>query len=74
MVSDLAMPGTDGYELIRTVRRLEREGGGRRVRAIALTAYAGPETRERALAAGFELHATKPVSPEILVDLVTKLT
>ena len=73
LVSDLAMPGTDGYELIRTVRRLERQRGGQRVRAIALTAYAGPETRERALAAGFELHATKPLDPETLVELITKL-
>jgi PAS domain S-box-containing protein len=74
LVSDLAMPGTDGYDLIRTVRTAERQRGGPRIRAIALTAYAGAESRERALAAGFELHATKPLSPETLVDLITKLT
>ena len=72
LVSDLAMPGADGYDLIRAVRSGDtRQPGG--VRAVALTAYTGHEVRERAIAAGFAAHATKPLDPEDLVDLIAKL-
>ena len=69
LVSDLAMPGADGYALIEAVRATQ----GAAIPALALTAYAGQEVRERALAAGFTAHATKPVNPEDLVELIRKL-
>ena len=68
VVSDLAMPGADGYDLIAAVR-----ARGRAVPAVALTAYAGAEVRERAIAAGFSAHATKPLDPDDLVALIAKL-
>jgi signal transduction histidine kinase len=69
MVSDLAMPGADGYELIAAVRAAR----GAAIPAVALTAYAGREVRERAIAAGFVAHATKPLDPDDLVDLIARL-
>jgi signal transduction histidine kinase/ActR/RegA family two-component response regulator len=72
LVSDIGMPGSDGYDLITRVRTLEREHGGR-IPAIALTAYASDEDRERALAAGFSLHMPKPVSPGALARAVAEL-
>ena len=71
LVSDLAMPGADGYDLIRAVRA----GGTARpaIPAVALTAYTSHDVRERAIAAGFAAHATKPLNPEDLVELIAKL-
>ena len=69
LVSDLAMPGIDGYELIAAVRAAR----GAAIPAVALTAYAGREVRERAIAAGFAAHATKPLNPDDLVDLIARL-
>ena len=70
LLSDIAMPGTDGYALIgQALTRLR----GSRVAAAALTAYAGAEDRRRALAAGFQTHLTKPVEPAELVAAVAKL-
>ena len=69
LVSDLAMPGADGYDLIRAVRA----GREAPIRAVALTAYTGHEVRERAIAAGFAAHATKPLSPDDLVELIARL-
>jgi signal transduction histidine kinase/integral membrane sensor domain MASE1/CheY-like chemotaxis protein len=69
LVSDLAMPGADGYALIERVRATR----GPALPAVALTAYAGVDVRERALAAGFTAHATKPVNPEDLIELLVKL-
>ncbi|MCA1643726.1 MAG: response regulator [Acidobacteria bacterium] len=59
LVSDIGMPREDGYSLIKKVRK---SGAGSRVPAVALTAYASGEDRERALAAGFQEHLVKPVS------------
>jgi signal transduction histidine kinase len=73
LVSDLAMPGADGYDLIRALRSGDA-GQPAGVRAVALTAYAGHEVRERAIAAGFAAHATKPLDPEDLVELIAKLS
>ncbi|MDB5296166.1 MAG: rpfC [Phycisphaerales bacterium] len=67
IVSDVGMPGEDGYSLIRRVRSLPAARGGT-VPALALTAYARSEDRVRATHAGFHAHVTKPVEP---VDLVT---
>jgi signal transduction histidine kinase/integral membrane sensor domain MASE1 len=69
VVSDLAMPGADGYELIAAVRAAR----GAAVPAVALTAYAGSDVRQRAIAAGFSAHATKPMNPDDLVELIAKL-
>jgi CheY-like chemotaxis protein/two-component sensor histidine kinase len=62
LVSDIAMPDRDGYELIRLVRDLPAGQGGR-IPAVALTAYAREEDRFRALTAGFQAHLSKPVAP-----------
>jgi CheY-like chemotaxis protein len=72
LVSDIAMPGTDGYGLIRQVRRLDVDSG-RSLRAVALTAHTGHDVRERALAAGFDACATKPLDAEGLVALLAGL-
>jgi len=71
VVSDIGMPDADGYALIRRVRDMEREHGGR-MPAVALTAYAGPDDRERALAAGFDCHVTKPITPTELAEAVAR--
>ena len=72
LVADLAMPGEDGYELIRQVRMSER-AGGRRMPAIAVTALASAEDRRRALAAGFDVHLAKPTEPSDIVAAVARV-
>jgi signal transduction histidine kinase/DNA-binding response OmpR family regulator len=72
LVSDIAMPGEDGFALIARVRALPRERGGA-VPAVALTAYAGTETRAQTLGAGFEAHVGKPVRPEDLIAAIAGL-
>jgi CheY-like chemotaxis protein len=72
LVSDIAMPGDDGYALIRKVRALPPEYGGR-VPAVAVTAHARTEDRTRAILAGFQLHVSKPVEPAELVAVVASL-
>lgn len=72
LVSDIGMPGEDGYALISKVRSLAPEQGGR-IPAAALTAYAREEDRTQALLAGFQLHASKPVSPAELAAVVANL-
>jgi PAS domain S-box-containing protein len=72
LLSDIGMPDGDGYELIRRVRELP-EGRGGRTPAAALTAYAGPGDRERALAVGYQLHVAKPVEPAELAAVVASL-
>jgi PAS domain S-box-containing protein len=72
LVSDISMPEIDGYELIRAVRRLPGRAAGR-LHAVAVTAFTGHAVRDRALAAGFDAHATKPLDPEHLVELLTRL-
>jgi signal transduction histidine kinase/CheY-like chemotaxis protein len=72
LMSDIGMPGEDGYALIRQVRALPAERGGR-TPAAALTAYARDEDRTRALAAGYQLHIAKPFSPADLLAAVADL-
>ena len=72
LLSDIEMPGEDGYSLIAKVRALRPEEGGN-TPAAALTAYARAEDRTRALLAGFQLHVPKPVEPLELVAVVTNL-
>ena len=73
LVSDIAMPGADGYDLIRQVRSSTSEIC-RRVPAVAITAYAKEEDRIRALASGFQHYVTKPVEPHDLISAVAEAT
>lgn len=73
LVSDIGMPNGDGYDLIRRVRQLNA-ATGRWLPAVALTAYAHTEDRMRALAAGFQMHVTKPVEPRELLRVIASLT
>lgn len=72
VISDIAMPGEDGYSLIRRLRALPPEEGGR-VMAIALTAFARPSDRVAALRAGFHAHVAKPVDATELVAVARSL-
>jgi PAS domain S-box-containing protein len=69
IVSDIGMPEMDGYELMERLRAR----AGARVPAVALTAYARPEDRARALAAGYQAHLSKPVDPHVLVTTLEQL-
>jgi len=69
LLSDIGMPGRDGYELLREIRALAPENG-RDVPAIALTAFARPEDRTQALLAGYAGHIGKPIQPERLCGAV----
>jgi signal transduction histidine kinase/ActR/RegA family two-component response regulator len=71
LVSDIGMPGRDGYALIRDVRAT-LDGAAPRL-ALALSAYASPLDRERAIAAGFDHHIAKPIDPDLLVQAVHRL-
>ncbi len=82
LVSDVGMPGKDGYELIREWRRRESEAGAEgtpgldpipRLPAIALTAFARPLDRDAALAAGFDGHCGKPLRPSHLVATIAQI-
>jgi CheY-like chemotaxis protein/anti-sigma regulatory factor (Ser/Thr protein kinase) len=72
LVSDIGMPGEDGYALIRRVKAYERERG-LRIPAVALTAYARDEDRRRALRAGYETHVAKPVDGDELGAAIANL-
>ena len=72
LVSDIGMPGEDGYSLIRRVRARGPEQGGT-IPALALTAYAGVKDNRRALEAGFQLHIAKPVTPDQLTTAIAGL-
>lgn len=71
IISDVGMPGRDGYELIRELRR--REGTGRRLPAIALTAFSRETDRATAVASGFDVHLGKPLRPQQLLTQVLRL-
>ncbi|MDQ5836184.1 MAG: response regulator, partial [Acidobacteriota bacterium] len=71
IISDISMPGVDGYTLLAELRRMP---GLERVPAIALTGHAMDEDRARALAAGFAVHIPKPVDPDELLRVVRRLT
>jgi CheY-like chemotaxis protein len=66
------MPGQDGYSLIRKLRALGPEQGGK-TPAVALTAFGRPEDRIRSLRAGFNIHVSKPVDPAELVAIVASM-
>ena len=72
LICDLAMPGVDGYSLIRQIRNLTPEEGGL-IPAIALTASARDQDRVLSIEAGFQVHLSKPVELEELVGIVASL-
>jgi len=72
LLSDLEMPGEDGYALIRRVRALGPQQGGR-TPAAALTAYARPEDKKRVLESGFQAHLGKPARPFDIASAVAML-
>ena len=72
LVSDIGMPGEDGYALIRTIREHD-EQRGRRTLAIAMTGFASRVDRETALRAGFDVHLSKPVEMEALIGRIESL-
>ena len=72
IVSDIAMPGMDGHKLLRTIRTLGAAHGGT-TPAAALTAYATPSDRTKALLAGFQVYLAKPFDPIELITLVASL-
>ncbi|MFO0745454.1 MAG: response regulator [Myxococcota bacterium] len=73
IVSDIGLPGKDGYELIREIRHREIIRGARHVPAVALTAFGRPEDKAVALAAGFDAHIAKPFEPHALISTIQRL-
>ena len=73
VLSDIGMPGMDGYEFVRRMRRADQEAGRSSVPAVALTALARTEDRQSALLAGFQAHIAKPVNPNELIVVVASL-
>ena len=73
LLADLGMPDQDGYSLIEAARAL-RHAGGTMPPAIAVTAYAGVRERDRAIAAGYGWHVTKPVDADQLISVITAAT
>lgn len=71
LISDIAMPDEDGYGLIEKIRRLEN-GALEQIPAVAITAYAKDEDRERALSAGFQIYLAKPVELTELISVVAR--
>ena len=72
LVSDIAMPDGTGYELVRRLRAEERARGRAPIPAVAVTAFAGADDRERAAASGFQHFAIKPIEPVELVEAVAR--
>jgi hypothetical protein len=73
IISDIALPGMDGYSFIAAVRAAEKSTGASPLPAIAITAFARAEDRQRALAAGFEYHFPKPVDFDALLSAILRL-
>src|SRR5262249_25019134 len=72
LVSDIGMPDTDGYQLIRQIRIAGFDAS--QLPAIAVTAFARPEDRHRVLAMGYQAHLRKPIDPDLLIHTVAQLT
>jgi CheY-like chemotaxis protein len=73
LISDIEMPDEDGYSLIKRIRALDPDRGGR-IPAIALTAYGRREDRLKAVSSGYSMHVPKPVDPAELTTIVASLT
>ena len=72
LISDIGLPGMDGYEFLRRVRELPAAEGGR-TPAVALTAFARAEDRQLALRAGFQTHVTKPAEASEWINVIANL-
>ena len=72
LVSDVGMAGTDGFALVRELRSRQSERS-RKLPAIAVTAYANPEDRVRAMVAGYQNHVPKHVDANVLAAAIAKL-
>ena len=72
LVSDIGLPGRDGYELVRRVRQLQAERQAPHLPVIALTAFARAEDQHKTLAAGFDLHLSKPLKPHLLLEAISR--
>jgi CheY-like chemotaxis protein len=72
LLSDIGLPGSDGYDLIRSIRTLPSPLCS--LPAIAITAYADPEDRLHALSAGYQLHLPKPTDPAMVADSILSVT
>ncbi|HEX8173516.1 MAG TPA: PAS domain S-box protein [Pyrinomonadaceae bacterium] len=72
LISDIGMPGEDGYDLLKRLRE-DFDPAAKALPAIALTGYASEEDRTRSLAAGFQIHLTKPIDPQSLIAAVNQL-
>ncbi|MHC5862837.1 response regulator, partial [Nostoc sp.] len=73
LLADIGMPEEDGYSLIRQVRELEALAGGQ-IPAVAITAYATEQERQRAIDAGFQMHLAKPIDLTQLVLMIANLS
>ena len=71
LISDIGMPGMDGYELIRAIRALPPQQGG--IPAVSLSAFSSNSDRQRSLEAGFDEHLTKPTDLERLVSIIAQI-
>jgi len=71
LLADIAMPGEDGYELMRHIRSMAPPIG--LIPAVALTAYTDPQSVQKAFAAGFDAHLGKPLEPHVLADALAKV-
>ncbi|HEY9500280.1 MAG TPA: response regulator, partial [Pyrinomonadaceae bacterium] len=71
LISDIAMPGEDGYGLIERIRMMEKDPAAS-IPAVAITAYAKEEDRQRALSSGFQLYLAKPVELTELISVVAQ--
>jgi CheY-like chemotaxis protein len=69
LISDIGMPEKDGFDLLQAIANLN---GGQPLPAIAVTAYARSEDRDRALSAGYQLHLPKPIDPDELIQAVAR--
>lgn len=74
IVGDIGLPGRDGHDVIRAIRKMPLPAGSKRIAAVALTAFARPEDQEKALEAGFDAHLSKPVQPEALVTAIRRVS
>ena len=72
VLADIAMPGQDGYALMRAMKELS-DGDGHRIRAIAVSAYARLEDKQLAERAGFNEHLAKPIHREELFDTIERV-
>jgi two-component system CheB/CheR fusion protein len=70
IISDIGMPGMNGYELVQALRALP---GYETTPMVAVTGYSMFDDRDRSLAAGFSAHVTKPIEPRAFLDLIEQL-